>query len=66
MCIVLLVYVVGFSDWTLETRGKLALPDDLAAMIPEKENRAENVPITAATDADTAASFSLTNNVAGV
>jgi len=42
MCIVLLVYVVGFSCWQREARGKLALPENLAAIIPDMKNRAKN------------------------
>jgi hypothetical protein len=36
MCIVLLVYVVGFSDWQLDTRGNLFDPADSAYAAPEQ------------------------------
>jgi len=36
MCIVLLVYVVGFSCWQLDTSGNLLCPAVHETMVPEK------------------------------
>jgi hypothetical protein len=55
MCIVLLVYVVGFSCWQLETSGNLLGPAISEIRAPEKMDESEILPEKFATSADVTA-----------
>jgi hypothetical protein len=44
MCIVLLVYVVGFSSWQLDTSGNLLGPAIHGIMVTEQMDRSGVLP----------------------